>query len=67
MSTKNFKLNQGIFGNPPAKAEELRIDRFGNLYWCDKNKSSWTKGVLDDNYSALANDLVLARNINDIE
>lgn len=45
----------------PNQAEELRIDRNGKFYWCDKGKKSWSKGVVDGNYSALHDDRIIAK------
>ena len=50
-----------MMSNAPDNAEELRIDRHGRLYWCDKGKRSWTKGVIDENYSAISKDIVIAK------
>lgn len=46
--------------NAPAQAEELRIDRNGQFYWCDKGKVAWTKGVAGGNYSAISSDRIVA-------
>lgn len=54
---------QGILQNPPEKAESLRIDKQGRLYWSDKSKS-WTKGVYSSEYSAHATDRVIANKVN---
>ena len=51
----------GPFANAPAQAEELRIDRNGQFYWSDKGKVSWTKGVVDGNYSAISSDRIIAQ------
>ena len=54
----NWSLTPAL-ANAPAQAEQLRIDRHGNLYWSDRFKS-WTKGVDTWQYSAIATDKVVA-------
>ena len=55
---KEWSLS-GLFADAPSLAEEIRIDRFGNLYWCDEGKVAWTKG-LSSNYSAIRSDKIIA-------
>jgi hypothetical protein len=50
----------GVFNDAPEKAEELRIDKCGNFYWSAKHKISWTKGVVNGNYSAALSDKIIA-------
>lgn len=51
---------ESIFNDAPEKAEELRVDKSGNFYWCDRHKACWTKGVIDGNYSAVLSDKIIA-------
>lgn len=58
-TTKKWSLTNA-FENAPEKAEELRIDKNGLLYWSDKNKVAWTSGFLSANYSASRHDIIIA-------
>lgn len=49
----------GRLVNVPDKAEELCVDKRGNLYWRNRFKT-WTKGVNSGNYSAFTTDSVIA-------
>ncbi len=56
---ENWCFSSGFY-DAPEEAEELRVDRSGNLYWCDNGKVAWTKSVNNGTYSALSSDKVIA-------